>query len=62
MMKQAIALSAEAGCYKVMLSSNLKRDRAHEFYRSLGFEQHGWSFKCILQPDEQQSLDHLVEA
>ncbi|WP_019502511.1 GNAT family N-acetyltransferase [Pseudanabaena sp. PCC 6802] len=48
MMRAAIQLSAEAGCYKVALSSNLKRDRAHEFYRSLGFKQHGWSFKCVL--------------
>jgi len=44
MMKEAIALAAEAGCYKVTLSSNVKRDRAHGFYRSLGFDQHGWSF------------------
>jgi GNAT superfamily N-acetyltransferase len=52
MMRIAIRLSAEAGCYKVALSSNLKRDRAHEFYRSLGFEQHGWSFKCVLNQPE----------
>ncbi|QHG20631.1 GNAT family N-acetyltransferase [Nostoc sp. ATCC 53789] len=50
MVKAAIKLSAEAGCYKIMLSSNLKRSRAHQFYQSLGFEQHGWSFKCVLQP------------
>lgn len=50
MVKAAIQLSAEAGCYKVTLSSNLKRDRAHQFYQSLGFEQHGWSFKCVVQP------------
>jgi GNAT superfamily N-acetyltransferase len=48
MMRTAIRLCAEAGCYKVALSSNLRRDRAHEFYRSLGFDQHGWSFKCDL--------------
>ena len=48
MMKAALQLSAEAGCYKVTLSSNLTRDRAHQFYQSLGFEQHGWSFKCVL--------------
>jgi len=53
MVKAAIKLSAEAGCYKVMLSSNLKRDRAHQFYQSLGFEQHGWSFKCLLQPSQE---------
>ncbi|MBD2203851.1 GNAT family N-acetyltransferase [Calothrix sp. FACHB-1219] len=52
MVKAALKLSAEAGCYKMMLSSNLKRDRAHQFYQSLGFEQHGWSFKCILQPPQ----------
>ncbi|AFY46639.1 acetyltransferase [Nostoc sp. PCC 7524] len=48
MMKAAIQMSADAGCYKVTLSSNLKRDRAHQFYQSLGFEQHGWSFKCVV--------------
>jgi GNAT superfamily N-acetyltransferase len=52
MVKAALKLSAEAGCYKMMLSSNLKRDRAHQFYQSLGFEQHGWSFKCLLQPTQ----------
>ncbi|MDZ8079199.1 MAG: GNAT family N-acetyltransferase [Nostoc sp. DcaGUA01] len=50
MMKAALKLSAEAGCYKVTLSSNLKRHRAHQFYQALGFEQHGWSFKCVVQP------------
>ncbi|BAY41526.1 putative acetyltransferase (plasmid) [Nostoc sp. NIES-2111] len=53
MVKAAIKLSAEAGCYKVTLSSNLKRDRAHQFYQSLGFEQHGWSFKCVLPPSQE---------
>ncbi|BAB73922.1 N-acetyltransferase family protein [Anabaena sp. FACHB-709] len=52
MVKAALKLSADAGCYKVMLSSNLKRSRAHQFYQSLGFEQHGWSFKCVLQPTQ----------
>lgn len=49
MMKAAMQLSADAGCYKLMLSSNLRRERSHKFYQSLGFEQHGWSFKCMLQ-------------
>lgn len=48
MMQAALRLCSEAGCYKVTLSSNLKRDRAHEFYKSLGFEQHGWSFSYQL--------------
>lgn len=49
MMREALKISAEAGCYKVTLSSNLKRDRTHKFYQSLGFERHGWSFNYQLQ-------------
>ena len=33
------------GCYKLVLSSNAKRERAHAFYESLGFERHGYSFR-----------------
>ena len=44
MIKKALQISADAGCYKVTLSSNLKRARTHDFYKSLGFKQHGWSF------------------
>lgn len=45
MMKYALELCAEKGCYKAVLSSNLKRDRAHAFYESLGFERHGYSYR-----------------
>lgn len=48
MMHEALKLSREAGCYKAMLSSNLKRTNAHQFYESLGFKQHGWSFALEL--------------
>lgn len=48
MMQKALKISAEAGCYKVTLSSNLKRDATHKFYKSLGFKQHGWSFSYAL--------------
>jgi GNAT superfamily N-acetyltransferase len=44
MMQYAIQLCRRAGCYKVTLSSNLKRKSAHEFYESLGFQRHGYSF------------------
>ena len=44
MMQKALSISADAGCYKVTLSSNIKRDRAHKLYQSLGFKQHGLSF------------------
>jgi len=44
MMQHAMALARQAGCYKLMLSSNQKRERAHAFYESLGFQRHGFSF------------------
>lgn len=44
MMEHARELCREAGCYKMMLSSNLSRAAAHAFYESLGFEKHGFSF------------------
>lgn len=44
MMHHAMALAREAGCYKLVLSSNQKRQRAHAFYESLGFQRHGFSF------------------
>ncbi len=37
-------------CYKLVLSSNAKRERAHAFYDSLGFERHGYSFRLALAP------------
>lgn len=44
MVGHALELARAAGCYKLMLSSNLRRERTHRFYESLGFRQHGWSF------------------
>jgi len=45
MMGYAIQLATENSCYKITLSSNLKRNRAHAFYESLNFEHHGFSFR-----------------
>jgi len=45
MMEHARALCRARGCYKMALSSNLKRERAHAFYEGLGFERHGYSFR-----------------
>lgn len=44
LMAHAVAQARAAGCYKLALSSNSKREAAHAFYRSLGFAQHGLSF------------------
>jgi GNAT superfamily N-acetyltransferase len=43
-MAHAIEQARAAGCYKLALSSNAKRQAAHAFYESLGFQRHGLSF------------------
>jgi GNAT superfamily N-acetyltransferase len=48
MMQFAMEQCKQAGCYKLMLSSNLKREAAHRFYESLGFQRHGYSFQVLL--------------
>jgi len=48
MMEHAVDVSGGAGCYKITLSSDLKRDAAHGLYDSLGFERHGYSFRLGL--------------
>jgi GNAT superfamily N-acetyltransferase len=53
MMRHALEICGEKGCYKAALSSNLKRERAHAFYKSLGFERHGYSFRVLFDPDRQ---------
>ena len=40
----------EKRCYKLVLSSNAKRESAHAFYESLGFARHGYSFGLDLGP------------
>jgi GNAT superfamily N-acetyltransferase len=45
MMEHARGRCRARGCYKMALSSNLRRERAHAFYDRLGFERHGYSFR-----------------
>jgi GNAT superfamily N-acetyltransferase len=45
MMAHALAICRQKGCYKMTLSSNLRRTEAHAFYEALGFEKHGYSFR-----------------
>jgi GNAT superfamily N-acetyltransferase len=48
MMEHAMERCRAAGCYKLVLSSNLAREGAHRFYDALGFERHGLSFRVML--------------
>jgi GNAT superfamily N-acetyltransferase len=48
MIEDAIRRCSDHGCYKLMLSSNISRRRAHAFYEHLGFTRHGYSFRIDL--------------
>jgi ribosomal protein S18 acetylase RimI-like enzyme len=48
MMLAAQEYCRNAGCYKMTLSSNMRRKDAHRFYENLGFKQHGLSFYISL--------------
>jgi GNAT superfamily N-acetyltransferase len=48
MMREAMRLAREAGAAKLALSSNARRLQAHQFYRQLGFTEHGISFSTAL--------------
>ena len=48
MMEFAREQAAKKGCYKIVLSSNARREQAHAFYESLGFTRHGYSFRLDL--------------
>lgn len=52
MMRFAMNLSRQKGCYKMVLSSHMRRDQAHKFYESLGFKKHGFSFIVELKTDD----------
>ena len=58
MMHRAMAEARQAGCYKLVLSSNQTRDRAHAFYDSLGFTRHGFSFCVELTPPGSADTPH----
>jgi len=49
MMEHAVEVCKSKSCYKAVLSSNVKRNNAHEFYKNLGFKIHGYSFLVELE-------------
>ena len=49
MMRAALDLAREKGCYKASLSTRMSRERAHAFYESLGFDRHGFSYIIHLE-------------
>jgi GNAT superfamily N-acetyltransferase len=52
LMTHAEKLAREAGCYKVSLTSNNKRDPAHAFYRHIGYTNSHKGFTRYVAGDE----------
>jgi GNAT superfamily N-acetyltransferase len=56
MMRHAMDAAVARGCYKLALSSNVRREKAHAFYDKLGFTRHGYSFVVDLIPGRQPEV------
>jgi GNAT superfamily N-acetyltransferase len=56
-MNAAMEIAGQRGCYKLALSSNLKRHAAHAFYEHLGLQRHGVSFLVEINPDTAQQRE-----
>ena len=58
--KRMIAIALEqcrqAGCYKLALSSNVKRTGAHSFYEDLGFERYGYCFEVKVNKQSESGI------
>ena len=54
MMAFAMRQCALRDCYKLVLSSHLRRDAAHRFYDGMGFRKHGYSFLIDAATAQQQ--------
>ncbi len=48
LLEEAVRRAAEAGCYRVQLTSNVARADAHRFYRRHGFTPSHVGFKRVL--------------
>jgi GNAT superfamily N-acetyltransferase len=57
LMNAAMEIAGQRGCYKLALSSNLKRHAAHAFYEHLGLQRHGVSFLVEINPDTAQQRE-----
>lgn len=49
LVKAAIAAAAGAGCYRVQLTSDIRRSDAHRFYQRMGFDPSHVGFKYIVE-------------
>ena len=48
LMDYVVDRAQEAGCYKIMLTSDRRRTESHKFYKSIGFEDSAAGFRRYL--------------
>ena len=44
LISNCIKIAKEKNCYRIRLESGKERDKSHQFYKNLGFNQHALSF------------------
>ena len=49
LLKRAIKIAKQSGCYKIISYSRHSRKNLHKFYRSLGFKNHGVELRIDLK-------------
>jgi GNAT superfamily N-acetyltransferase len=49
LLRDAVARARALGCYRVQLTSNVRREDAHRFYERLGFSPTHVGFKMLLE-------------
>ena len=49
MIKRAIELAKNLGCYKIIATSRFERNNVHKWYEKLGFKKWGYEFRMDLK-------------
>jgi len=49
LVKRAIELAKNYGCYKIIATSRFERENVHKFYENLGFKKFGYEFRIDLK-------------
>ncbi|MEM5880003.1 MAG: GNAT family N-acetyltransferase [Candidatus Aenigmatarchaeota archaeon] len=48
LVKKAIEIAKQKGCYKIIATSRFERENVHKFYEKLGFKKWGYEFRIDL--------------
>lgn len=54
LVKRALELARELGCYKIIATSRFERGEVHRWYEKLGFKLYGYEFRIDLKDEARQ--------